>query len=432
MSRILLVDDEIYAIEGLKYNLEWESLGFTEVLEAYNIDMAKKIITEHPIDIMICDIEMPSGNGLQLMEWVKQHYPSMVVVFLTCHSEFDYAKKAVQLGVFDYIVKPVNFSEFEEIIVKALEIRKKELGFVEIKETYERFYPLWEAKKPLLIERIWQDYLDERISNDPVKMEGELQEVGLTISDNFTILPILISVEKWQREFSSRDEEVLEYAIRNAAAELVVGQDNGLALQDHSGINVIFIYSDGSEPLPLEDWRLRCEAFIRACNEHFYCHVSCYIGNWATIQDLSRVYQDLIAMESNNISLSNQAFMYQRQFGRKGEKTMIEMVKTYIKENLTAEITREDIAGSVHLNPAYLSRFFKKETGETLTDFITFERMKMARDLLTGTDATISQIAVSLGYTHFSHFSKMFKRTYQMTPHELRKWKNEDTGVRGR
>ncbi|GGA03998.1 hypothetical protein GCM10008018_57420 [Paenibacillus marchantiophytorum] len=356
----------------------------------------------------------------------------MVVVFLTCHSEFDYAKKAVQLGVFDYIVKPVNFSEFEEIIVKALEIRKKELGFVEIKETYERFYPLWEAKKPLLIERIWQDYLDERISNDPVKMEVELQEVGLTISDNFTILPILISVEKWQREFSSRDEEVLEYAIRNAAAELVVGQDNGLALQDHSGINVIFIYSDGSGPLPLEDWRLRCETFIRACNEHFYCHVSCYIGNWAVIQDLYRVYQDLIAMESNNISLSNQAFMYQRQFGRKGEKTMIEMVKTYIKENLTAEITREDIAAFVHLNPAYLSRFFKKETGETLTDFITFERMKMARDLLTGTDATISQIAVSLGYTHFSHFSKMFKRTYQMTPHELRKWKNEDTGGRGR
>ncbi|GGA03993.1 hypothetical protein GCM10008018_57410 [Paenibacillus marchantiophytorum] len=69
MSRILLVDDEIYAIEGLKYNLEWESLGFTEVLEAYNIDMAKKIIAEHPIDIMICDIEMPNGNGLQLMEW---------------------------------------------------------------------------------------------------------------------------------------------------------------------------------------------------------------------------------------------------------------------------------------------------------------------------------------------------------------------------
>lgn len=424
MSRILLVDDEIYAIEGLKYNLEWQSLGFTEVFEAYNIDMAQKIITEHPIDIMICDIEMPNGNGLQLMEWVKSVYPSMVVVFLTCHSEFDYAKKALQLGVFDYIVKPVNFSELEEIIVKALEIRRKELGFEEIKETYEKFYPLWEVKKPLLIERMWQDYLDERISNDPIKMAGELQEVGLTISDNFMILPILISVEKWQREFSSRDEEVLEYAIRNAAAELVVGQDNGLVLQDHSGINVIFIYSDGSGPISLEDWRLRCETFIQACNEHFYCHISCYIGHWAPIQDLYRVYQDLIAMESNNVSLSKQVFMYQRQFGRKSEKTMIEMVKTYIKEHLTAEITREDVAASVHLNPAYLSRFFKKETGETLTDFITFERMKMAKDLLTGTEATISQIAVSLGYTHFSHFSKMFKRTYGMTPHEFRKLKN--------
>lgn len=424
MSRILLVDDEIYAIEGLKYNIAWESLGFAEIFEAYNIEMAQKIVTEHPIDIMICDIEMPNGNGLQLMEWVKSYYPSIIVVFLTCHSEFDYAKKALQFGVIDYVVKPVNFSELEEIIVKALEIRKKELGFEEIKEAYEKFYPLWEVKKPLLIERIWQDYLDERISKDPVKIEGELQEVGLTLSDSFMILPILISVEKWQREFSSRDEEVLEYACRNAAVELVIQQDNGLALQDHAGINVIFIYSDGSEPLSLEDWRMRCETFIRACKEHFYCQVSCYIGNWATIQDLYRVYQDLIAMESNNVTLSNQAFMYQRQFGRKGEKTVIELVKTYIKENLTTEITREDIAASVHLNPAYLSRFYKKETGETLTDFITFERMKMAKDLLLGTDATISQIAVSLGYTHFSHFSKMFKRAYQMTPYELRKLNN--------
>ncbi|NQX70429.1 response regulator [Paenibacillus alba] len=424
MSQLLLVDDEIYAIEGIKYNLEWASLGFTDIFEAYNIDMAKRIVTDHQIDIMICDIEMPGGNGLLLMEWVKEHYPSMVVVFLTCHSEFDYAKKALQLGVFDYMVKPVNFSELEEIIVKALEIRKKELGFEEIKETYERFYPLWEAKKPLLVERIWQDYLDERISNDPVKMEGELQEVGLTISDNFTILPILISVEKWHKEFSSRDEEVLEYAIRNAAAELVIGQDSGLALQDHSGINVIFIYSGGSERDSLEGWRLRCETFIRACSEYFYCDISCYIGNWASIQDLYGVYQDLIVMESNNVTQSKMTFMYQRQSARKGEKAIIEMVKKYILDHVTSEITREEIAASVHLNPAYLSRFFKKETGETLTDFMTFERMKMAKDLLTRTDATISQIAVSLGYTHFSHFSKMFKRTFHMTPHELRKLHN--------
>ncbi|TXK79629.1 AraC family transcriptional regulator [Paenibacillus sp. N3.4] len=423
------------------------------------------------------------------------------------------------------MVKPVIFSELEEIIVKALEIRKKEQGYEEIKESYEKFYTLWEAKKPLLIERVWQDYLDERISNDPIKIEGELKEVGLTTSPHFTILPILISVEKWHKEFSSRDEEVLEYACRNAAVELVIQQDHGLAFQDHSGINIIFIYSEGTQTLSQEDWRLRCEAFILACKEYFYCSLSCYVGNWTSIQGLFGVYQNLIVMESNNVTLSNQALIYHQQFEEydlslklpnfsewgdlieqgssnelihkikealenlksssnihtsliqsfsqgllqmiyyflhkngiaateahnvlrehprtlsqlevwlndviqlilellvspKGEKTMIERVKKYMKENLTSEITREEIAESVHLNPAYLSRFFKKETGETLTDFMTNERMKMAKELLTDTDATISQIAVSLGYFHFSHFSKMFKRTYDITPYEFRK-----------
>ncbi|MNI44020.1 Bifunctional transcriptional activator/DNA repair enzyme AdaA [compost metagenome] len=99
------------------------------------------------------------------------------------------------------------------------------------------------------------------------------------------------------------------------------------------------------------------------------------------------------------------------------------MVKRYIHENLTSGITREDIAESVHLNPAYLSRFFKKETGETLTDFMIYERMKLAKELLTHTEDAISQIAVSLGYVHFSHFSKMFKRMHHMTPYEYRKMK---------
>lgn len=119
--QLLIVDDEIHAVRGIKAGVEWDKLGFVHVYEAFNIRQAKDILASQPIEVMICDIEMPEGDGFQLLTWVKEHFPEMESLFLTCHADFAYAQKAIQLGSMDYMLKPVRFNELEHAVRKAVQ-----------------------------------------------------------------------------------------------------------------------------------------------------------------------------------------------------------------------------------------------------------------------------------------------------------------------
>lgn len=71
------------------------------------------------IEVLLCDIEMPDESGLDLVEWVNAHSPETVCIILSCHSEFDFARQAVQLECMDYVLKPVRYEALTEILGKA-------------------------------------------------------------------------------------------------------------------------------------------------------------------------------------------------------------------------------------------------------------------------------------------------------------------------
>ncbi len=118
---ILLVDDEVITIEILKKALDWKAFGFTNVFFAYNADEARKILEEHHVEIMICDIEMPKENGLDLIGWVQNIYPEILCIILTAYPDFNYARSAISLGVYRFLLKPVAFEELEETIRLAID-----------------------------------------------------------------------------------------------------------------------------------------------------------------------------------------------------------------------------------------------------------------------------------------------------------------------
>ena len=64
---LLIVDDEALAIRGIESGVDWTRLGIVRIHKAFNIRKAKEIFGQHPVDIMLCDIEMPQGNGLDLL-----------------------------------------------------------------------------------------------------------------------------------------------------------------------------------------------------------------------------------------------------------------------------------------------------------------------------------------------------------------------------
>lgn len=104
----------------------------------------------------------------------------------------------------------------------------------------------------------------------------------------------------------------------------------------------------------------------------------------------------------------------------KDESSFVEQVCRYIAEHLESELRREELANVVHLNPDYLTRLFKKETGKTLKEYVIEQKMQEARSLLRTTSLPISFIAAKVGYVNFSHFSNSYKKVFNKSPQEDR------------
>ena len=124
---VLIVDDQINVVSGVMFGVHWDRLGISQIYKAYNAYEAKQVLLEKPVDIMLCDIEMPVENGLSLLAWCRKQEMDVETIFLTAHADFLYAKEAVALGSFDYILQPARYEEIEDAVRRATEkIRMKQ------------------------------------------------------------------------------------------------------------------------------------------------------------------------------------------------------------------------------------------------------------------------------------------------------------------
>lgn len=118
---VLIVDDDRFVVHALKERIDWAALAVEHVYTAYNIRQAKQIIEEKNVDVLLSDIEMPKGSGLDLLAWLRAGGYTPQTVFLTNHADFHYAQKAIALQSFDYFLKPIEFDKLTLILKKAID-----------------------------------------------------------------------------------------------------------------------------------------------------------------------------------------------------------------------------------------------------------------------------------------------------------------------
>ncbi len=111
MYSVFAVDDEPIVLEGIRSKIDWEGSGFTFAGEATDGEIALSMLHELKPDILITDIKMPFMDGLQLAEAIKRTQPWIKIIILSGHDEFDYAKKAISIGIEDYLLKPFTPEE---------------------------------------------------------------------------------------------------------------------------------------------------------------------------------------------------------------------------------------------------------------------------------------------------------------------------------
>lgn len=131
MLKIIIVEDEDIIRKGLVFTIDWLSMDCVIVAEAADGQEGLKKIIEYKPDVVITDIKMPKLDGIEMIRQA-QSYVKFKSIILTSYTEFDYAKKAIELKTYDYLVKPVDEEKITKIM-KALhdEIdNHKEVEFV--------------------------------------------------------------------------------------------------------------------------------------------------------------------------------------------------------------------------------------------------------------------------------------------------------------
>ncbi len=118
MITVFLVEDEFLIRKSIKENIDWEKEGFSFVGEAGDGELALPLIKEKKPNILITDVKMPFMDGLELATLVKQEFPQTKIVILSGFREFEYAKKAISIGVTEYLSKPIASEQLLEVIKK--------------------------------------------------------------------------------------------------------------------------------------------------------------------------------------------------------------------------------------------------------------------------------------------------------------------------
>ncbi|NLC97125.1 MAG: response regulator [Erysipelotrichaceae bacterium] len=210
MYKILIVEDETLLRKGLIYSMDFSELNSIVIGEASNgLEGIEQIKALKP-DIVITDINMPFKSGLEMLEETKEFDYSAII--LSGYNEFEYAKKAIEFDVSQYILKPVNHKELKEAIKKAIKNIEMKKSFNKISDNIKEISDktLITTKSNLsyyvksVISIIESEYMNKLVMQDIVdKLDVSAtllnsrfkNEVGITINDYLNRYRIQVAIK---------------------------------------------------------------------------------------------------------------------------------------------------------------------------------------------------------------------------------------------
>ena len=134
MLKVLIADDEEAIRKGLKKIITSADIGLNIIGEASDGEIALEMAEKLKPDIMLIDINMPFLNGLDFLDKVNKLIPDAITIIISGYDEFEYARKALQLGVFDYILKPANRKKLIDTLHRAIDAYNKKMKEKEYKK----------------------------------------------------------------------------------------------------------------------------------------------------------------------------------------------------------------------------------------------------------------------------------------------------------
>lgn len=246
MYKIMVVDDEDIIREGLISSIDWLKHGYKIVAEAENGKKALDVAKEVKPDIILTDIYMPLMDGISFAKEIKKIFPEIILIFLTGYNEFTYAQRAIEIGVFRYLTKPI----VEEELLVVLQEAAKDLNYKELEKTQiSKLKSLIRESFPLLKERFFLNLVKGAFTEKEIQSKMEYLNIHLDASGYYCLIISLDEFFNINENMNEADINLLKFAIQNMAEEILL-EVNGAVFafeEKRNEIGVICCIKDVSE-----------------------------------------------------------------------------------------------------------------------------------------------------------------------------------------
>ncbi|MBR3641909.1 MAG: helix-turn-helix domain-containing protein [Parasporobacterium sp.] len=408
---LLIVDDQSAVVNSLKGKLDYKKIGIDTVYTATSAKEARLILSGFPINLLLTDIEMPEEDGLSLFRWTMEKYPGIVGVFLTSHADFAYAREALKLGGFDYILQPARNEEVEETLGRAVKACKKKQKARKL----ERAGEYVNSQRDVILELL---LVNEREGNTQ-EAESLFEKLCFLYRTEFDACVFWRAKARLTYPESRRnawDTELVKLVLRNVLQELLEPARTDVLIAKESLESYRIIVAADESGLDEEKWKEGLTAFTGFFNSHMEFKVTLFPERYASRSSLG--------VSSSRFSETAPGIFWTGEedgdMGADDAKERVRKAEAYIRENLYRSVSRSEVAGFLHINEDYFTRIFKRHTGYTFKDYDSMVRMETAKRLLEQTRLPVSIIATKVGFDNFSHFSRAFKKYTGKTPTEYR------------
>jgi two-component system response regulator YesN len=481
--KVLIVDDEPWIVYGLKNLIDWETLGFKVIGEAYNGVTALEMILKEKPDVVISDIRMPGLNGIELIEKMKQEGLDTATILISGYSEFEYARKAINLGAFDYLLKQVNQKELTDTLLRLKQhlnrtenaLKRLDLSLDDIFELLDPVNKVkinnFLASKDILFDLPHYRYINCLYPHTTVS--GGAEEI--------------VSFGGMQyirfRTGQNKSSYLINYDELNNPLELLNFVTEKLADAEHIGISSIGIFSTSIAKLYQEsdialfsfltfpEQKLieyketdntafmseKIFAIEAAIKEHNQAKIrdlldeiceSCKTEQ-VYIEQLANVYNQIVSLiykfYSKSEAIHEIEYLHYSQITRFYSRVeqLFDWIKTffdqqpgeeiqvsnellrkiieYMDNHYTEDILLSTLSKKFNISLGYLSGLIKKETGITYSEYVINKRLNLAKELFKDHSLSIQDIVHRVGYKDYFHFNKLFKKHIGITPGKYRK-----------
>lgn len=216
MLKVFLVEDESFIREGLRDNIPWEKYGYTFVGEASDGEMALSMIRKLRPDVLITDIKMPFMDGLALSRIVQSELPQTRIIIISGYDDFEYARQAIEVGVEQYLLKPITKLALRKVL---LELKEKidqentnddyQLRYQAEMKEYEQFSRRHFFEKMLHGELSVQEIYEEAAKQSLDLTAGAYNLLFISLQDKTSAL-----TREQQEKNHFRREEMLHFFLR--------------------------------------------------------------------------------------------------------------------------------------------------------------------------------------------------------------------------